>query len=480
MAGFLSNVVILFSLTFGSICPFTEGIVATLDVQVQGNNVVKSGVRQYTAYGSYSWNISINCALISGLLQPEEVFILQNRQIIQYLTIKDSNSFATIWSKRFPTKSTRTNNVLEKYTCRALFNKSYALAVSERRVRTTIDIEVEVKFVREVPGISSSVGSIVYAGEQISIACGNRYTTCEFRPELSSTSMTHVPSNGQSTVTCDWEGYYYYNYYSGYQKCETRQLNLDIINQLQLSLTPFNFTKDGTTLKFNCTSFPPRLMRWTIITANGDMLDFSSFDVIKVSINTTITQRPGETILNIKEASPGGNDILAVRCSTYDTLAQVDVTSHRVITEDNDVKTTVTYKPKTTAEKEAYQTTEVQSVKMATGSHNDCNESVNSVAQSPKFQSTTETTYAIFIAITVTMTSIVSILIVVLIILCRKLKLATFHHAPPTSRDTGCSMESPSATELHPNPVYMSYSETNDVSNPNDEEQNDTCTYINI
>ncbi|PIK57197.1 hypothetical protein BSL78_05896 [Apostichopus japonicus] len=244
-----------------------------------------------------------------------------------------------------------TNNVPMKYTCRAKFLVTHLAAVNESRCHSTIDSEVEVKF--ESYLVASTVGLSVYAGEEIAIVCkGITYyynRMCKFQEGKSYTSVTRVPINGlaELDIECEWG----YTSWKFYHKCVNIQPAFQFASQLQLSLQPFNFSNDGTTLEFNCTSFPPRLMRWTIITANGDILDFSSYDIIKVSINTTITQRPGETILNIEEASPGGNDILAVRCSTYDTLAQVVVTSHRVITEDNDVKTS-----------------EIQSIRMVTGS----------------------------------------------------------------------------------------------------------------
>lgn len=440
----------------------------TVNVTVEGDNILQSGVRQYSLYGSSSNWYTIRCEMNTAV-QQNEVSIVQNEYIILPGQTKVPSRFSTKWEKRiylnYPIY-----NFLVKYTCRAWISVDCPSFVNGDQCHSVIESDVTVTIEME-PSIASTVGSSVYIGEVISTQCISYYRRdgfyCNIQSWQSSLATKNIVSTTAYINDCTWERTNSWNR----PVCHRAGINLHIFPTLNLSLTPSNFSRNVTTLHFNCTSVPPRLMRWTIITDSGDIIDFRSpYDIIKVSMNVTITQKPGETILNISEAAAGGNGILSVICSSYNTPAKVSASSHREFIDEcscddafkvpstdtvpSTPKSTVLYKQGTTPYYNSSHTAEPK--------------------QGQPCRSCGESTYNVLLITTLATT--VGILVVVVIILLRKLRSAAVNASPKTCQKNG---NAHTETVLHDNPVYLSYSEEA-VCGPCDAGQSATSVYVNI
>ncbi|PIK54226.1 hypothetical protein BSL78_08853 [Apostichopus japonicus] len=156
--------------------------------------------------------------------------------------------------------------------------------------------------------IASSVGSRVYAGEQVAMFCDGHYVVetgstkpeeevdslnyndvteapCPVRLKGSSNPVIHVPFGmNQLDVTCDLRPLQSgierksspNNQDKSIQGCKEINLTLNITKALTVSLTPPTFaSEDDGKLSFVCASDPPRLMYWTVMATTGNVLDFS-------------------------------------------------------------------------------------------------------------------------------------------------------------------------------------------------------------
>lgn len=464
----------------------TGALLTTIDVRVEGRSVLKSGVRQYSVYGKFSQPFTIIC-VINSAIQPDKVSILKHLSTMEDLpTTVIRRGLTTSWNTTFPFKRMN-EDALDRYTCRALFAVNCPSDVNGSQCHSLIESDVDIR-IEMTPSMALSVGSSVYLGEEMSIKCIARYRDEENNlcrvDSGTPVFWTHVfVSNDQNNVTCTWTTLLD----ETINECHTTHLKLLIFSDLELSVTPSNFSSNAPQMQFKCTSVPPRLMTWTIITAGGDILDFKSLDdVIKVSMDVTIQQRPGETILNISEASPGGNEVQTVMCSSYDTTARVIVTSPRV---DIDTVSDWDVIPKSTA-----QTTSLHHHGTTT---TECNSDTktnpqNNVAIISHFEDETQVqqflppkqpTYVTLVAVVIIILAcVIVVLIVYVVILYRRIpKSSAATDVSPSTLDAGANPTGESireTTSLHDNPVYLSYSE--ETVDQIGLHQSDSCTYMNI
>lgn len=97
---------------------------------------------------------------------------------------------------------------------------------------------------------------------------------------------------------------------------------IKVLPSIQVEISPVNFTSEMKVLEFNCTSYPPRLMYWSIVSSHGDLLSYNNLkynNATLVNTSILILQSAGWTSLRITEATAGGNDIKRVVCYTYNT-----------------------------------------------------------------------------------------------------------------------------------------------------------------
>lgn len=73
--------IVLSFLFFFTMCSLVEGLVTTIRVTVEGDYIVKTGVRHYSFYGSYQQSFKISCELNSPR-QPIQVSIIGNAYTI--------------------------------------------------------------------------------------------------------------------------------------------------------------------------------------------------------------------------------------------------------------------------------------------------------------------------------------------------------------------------------------------------------------
>lgn len=491
-------------------CSFIEGLVTPIDITVEGDDVLKSGVRRYTIHGWNTQSFTIKCTLNTAVA-PNEVQILDKRDRPEYSTTSRRMGFTSQWSKVIYVSSNRGSRNRDKYTCKALLSVNSRSIVNGSQWYSVIYSEVEIEYVTRNQFTAFSVGLSAYTGEEVFVTCkGNRYVngkSCELVRDSKAASIINIPygynNNERQSQSIGYDcGYFYtqctdrYTYYQPrcnclFRKCDKLYTSFDIWSHLELSLTPLHFPSNVTAMQFNCTSVPPRLMHWTIITTNGYILDFKSLDnVIKVSMNVTIKQKPGETLLNISETSAGDDKIQTVMCSSYDTVARVVVSSHRMVIDDeidrdsvltSTQQTTLMYQqPTTTTECKSNPQTGAKHI-VATDS--DPQASYKYGNEGEQSNSSAEPIYVNLLVIVIaTLAVIVCGLTIVVVMMCRRISGAAIQVAPsPRDADTRKQGTETDETVLHDNPIYSSYSDKVDAAYfPSNTEQDDSCMYINI
>lgn len=485
-------------------CSFIESLVTTIDIKVDGTYVLKSDVRQYSVDGQRKRLFTLRC-LLNTEEEPKAVSLLNIHGIAENVTINKRSRFSFEWYTKIQPKSSNEAGQPDRYTCKAMFSLSTPSAVNRSDSYSEIYSEVEIKYVMSEQLTALSVGLIAYTGEEVSVACRGEveindkdFCSLESQPQYELIHIPPVNKSGQNESVNYNCGYTTDSCDSSSSKCPCRlHIDVEIWTNLELFLTPSNFSSNSTTLEFNCTSIPPRLLGWTIITDNGDIIDLSSSsNIIKVSMNVTITQKAGESVLHISEASAGGNGILSVICSSYDTPAKVYESSHRVFidkcsdsdtdtvlstvslpftespvktaTEIHNKKTTEIFEQKTTVDYDLFHTTE-DGLKEVPNLTEIC------VYQKPNFELCVE---SIEVRLLLLATALLCSLVVAAVVLGLLRKLwRTFARTTPTTFEEDDKV--PSGTVLHDNPVYLSYSETGG-SSPVDVVQSDISAYANV
>lgn len=327
---------------------------SAVDIEVAGNCTVRSGVNQYTVYGNSSKLEYINCMAKNDTGRLQKVAIEKNGELLH--DIKEDKN-AGLWYKAFD--GIGEENDGGTYTCRAIFeieNQAFS-------TKYYVEKDVEVLTVEQSYVIASDVGSRVYAGEEISIDCQGFYETDDYvdlddDSDYSNSNIGEIVSSWKPRcpvyligdpcptvdipldrspmkVTCDLRPFtkgldpFDESLNQDNQSACSKPiyLELDISPQLSVTLEPSRFDAMTKELNFVCTSDPPRLMYWTILTTdNSRMFDIQKPPAISADTEIHIKQEPGRSTLKIQikgKDNEGGNGIQTVICSTYDTKAHV-------------------------------------------------------------------------------------------------------------------------------------------------------------
>ncbi|PIK36808.1 hypothetical protein BSL78_26354 [Apostichopus japonicus] len=217
---FLNHVTIILFYSFLHIS-VNARLEKAIDVTVKGTYVAKSGVQRYTLYEKSPELTSFICTVknVTGTLK--DVKILKDGKVLGNVT-----NNGTTWTNTF-LKNGDVNYFLGNYTCRARFSVTNS---SGRQRSYTIDVIIEVVMQEESKDyylIASSVGSRVYAGEQVAMFCDGHYVVetgrtkpteeydysnyndvteapCKVYLKGPSNPVIHVPFGmNQLDVTCD-------------------------------------------------------------------------------------------------------------------------------------------------------------------------------------------------------------------------------------------------------------------------------------
>ncbi|KAJ8039602.1 hypothetical protein HOLleu_17377 [Holothuria leucospilota] len=287
------------------------GVIVNIDVD--GRDVVKTGIREYT-FADSNYEVTIKCsALISS---AANIFLLNSTGQPIISNVSSTNGIAVV---------TETLRQPEgKYYCLLnipiwSLNDSYSELV----------MSSEVDIIREsvLPLYASSVGNSGYVGERAFLyftKVGRLVYSCNDEESSKKETEIFIDENfPEETCVC---------YYSEpFFQCSV--LRLSVYPFLNINIFAENVTLDSSVMEFSCNSTPPRLMYWKVFGSHGNLFDFDNIDhSISVNITVNITQSPGKTTLRIWETFPGSNGIHTVMCSTYADTDKRVVASLRTTT----------------------------------------------------------------------------------------------------------------------------------------------------
>lgn len=412
-------------------CSYGIALEPAVDIEVIGNHTLRSGVRQYTLYGNSSKLERIECKIRNYTYRVKEVTILKNGKVKSEESVYDADDDRA--------------NDSGNYACRVTFE------MTEKRftAQYTVEMEVEVVAARKDSYIiASDVGSRVYKGEQISIFCNGFYELDEIADNYESLSYTLPPDtkvecpvfligdpspiieipfdNFQTNVTCDLRQFRVdpdniHNLHRPEDSLCSKPIKLDltVVPELSLNLSLPFFEDHSKKLTFVCTSDPPRLMYWTVLTTdNLEIIDMEDPLAISSNTNISIIQKSGISKIEIQIDGEDDNDdngIEAVICSTYDTKAHVIKTAQRKLQDQYNVSL------------------------------------ANKVT-------------GVSLTLIIVLSVFVIVLVLVVIFLARRMHqiMALSLKSPDGSNDGDDKV--PSETELHDNPAYLPYEGTDDVS----------------
>lgn len=277
----------------------------TLDVNV-GIKRITNGVRNYVLRGSKQRNnpeVRITC--VSLLPFPSNLTLFRNHS--------DEIEAEEILENRISKTATKIDP-LGMFTCRQRFesrktSSSTGVVMILFESETTVNIT---KIDTRYDPVMSSVGELGYYGENVLITCVRNVQNK--KGIFFSFHEVTLPYNF-SQLGCSNE----------------HTSPMKILRELEVAISPDNFTdEDLEDLTFVCKTMPPRLTYWTIIGANGNIMNFNELThTMKASLNVTIKQTAGESSLRLAEAVIGGNGIHTVKCSSYDTRAHVVAVARR-------------------------------------------------------------------------------------------------------------------------------------------------------
>ncbi|KAJ8039603.1 hypothetical protein HOLleu_17379 [Holothuria leucospilota] len=431
------------------------GVVVNIDVD--GWDVVKTGIREYSFADSHF--VTIKCSAVISSAANISLLDSHGQPIISNVS---SRNEITVVTKRL-------RQPVGKYYCLLnipiwSLNDSY----SELVISSEVDIIQE----SVLPLYASSVGNSRYVGERAFLyftKVGRISPSCSVEKSSENEREFFIDGNfPEEKCVC--------YYYSRYKKCSV--LRLSVYPFLKLNIYEENVTLDSSVMEFSCNSTPPRLMYWKMFGSHGNLFDFDNIDhSISVNITANITQSPGKTTLRIWETVPGGNGIHTVMCSTYDTdkrvVAFLPVTTPSVCNSDcasSDLKQTDM--PESTTTTTHKSGTFVMTTTDLEG-HYDDTEVQASTEQECEMKTYTLNGYVL--------TTYVSAPYLVIILLLFGI-ICYMHHKNRRSLKMEFTTElkvdhTLPETVLHDNPAYLSFSETNGYSPEN---ENDEKTYANL
>ncbi|KAJ8040956.1 hypothetical protein HOLleu_15417 [Holothuria leucospilota] len=450
-----------------------------VNIEVSGNNVVKTGIREYTVSTYYGSTVVIKCSsrptLSSNLvLWKNNEPIAENVGVSAHeITFEEYYSMQTV------------NRMVQKYHCvssisKRILNDSYA--------HFTVWNEVDIRMEPDSVLCASSVGRSGYLGEKATLQCMSldRNYRCFFEGQRSwniTRQKVLVNTLSETTCNCRYRRRYYYDY--SYRSCLLHSISVVEFVILNIFNTN-NVTKTDTSLvELVCTSRPPRHMFWAVFAGDSLLFDFNTLNSTSFKVNTTvnITQSSGETTLSILESVPGGNGIHTVICSTVDTEARAvalyriqhqsvrnlpgcDLSSSK--TTEMQVTTDTTYdNPTSTDEGSRFVLTTTEVLK-------DSKEyETNQIEHGHEIKMDSANNYFLMGGVGLPLLLTNLILIVAVFYLHKKTRYKAGINAQVSTQSTG----SPDI-ELHDNPTYLAFTETEGtLCNENEERE---CTYANM
>ncbi|KAJ8040955.1 hypothetical protein HOLleu_15416 [Holothuria leucospilota] len=283
-----------------------------VNIQVLGRYVVKTGIRNYTISAKTDNNdVIISCS--SAVTLPATISLSTSNGSIIKQQVTSGNGITLV---------EKSLQHIGTYRCLLEISKRIT---NDSYVAFAFTTEVDIRREENSVICGSSVGYSGYIGEIAILRCMSVYSSykCVFQGSPNNRSPNiverkildqHLP--GQ-TCRCNR---------SQVRSTSCRIRRIQVVESANLYIiTAVNLTQSNTSIiEFMCTSTPPRLMYWKVFGSYGNLLDIDDLNKsIKVNITVSITQSPGETSLRIWEATPAGDDIHMVMCSTYDTEAHV-------------------------------------------------------------------------------------------------------------------------------------------------------------
>ncbi|KAJ8040958.1 hypothetical protein HOLleu_15421 [Holothuria leucospilota] len=277
-----------------------------VNIQVFGRYVVKTGIRNYTIGARTDINdVIISCS--SAVTLPATISLSTSNGSIIKQQVTSGNGITLVEKSLQHTGTYRCLLEISK----RITNDSY--------VAFAFTTEVDIRREENSVICGSSAGYSGYIGEIAILRCMSVYSSyrCAFEGSPNNAERKildkHLPGR---TCRCRSQ--------ERSRSCRIRRLQVVESTYLYI-ITTVNLTQSNTSvIEFMCISTPPRLMYWKVFGSYGNLLDIDDLNKsIKVNTTVSITQSPGETSLRIWEATPAGDDIHMVMCSTYDTEAHV-------------------------------------------------------------------------------------------------------------------------------------------------------------
>lgn len=271
-----------------------------MEFYVDGNNIRETGFRHYTTWGNDNGGRYVVCSTYTSV--QLKIAIYQHNA-----KVSGENCTDVYTNLNEYTTSTAPEGI---YTCRI-----EAVAVSNDGHKLIYNLASKLHLTRSSSGSSfcaTNKGQSGFIGEEIVMICSgnNRWKDKEdnyYGRELDVFLSREVVNE-----------YICVNRNNGNEVCNLT--NFTVLPSLTVQIMPTSFTSDSEVLNFTCTSSPPRLLYWSVLGSNGDILDLDQHGAsLKVDTNIDIEQSVGKTTLLISEEVPGENEIYAVICFTYQT-----------------------------------------------------------------------------------------------------------------------------------------------------------------
>lgn len=269
-----------------------------MEFYVDGNNLRETGHRHYTTWSNGNGDRLV-CSTYT-FVQPKVGIYQQNEKVNgDYNTdaYTNLNGYSTFTAPK------------GIYTCRI-----EAVSVSNDGHKLTYNLESKLQLIRTSRSFcATNKGRSGFIREEIVMICngGNNYRWKDEEDEYDRELRVFLSREIVNEYIC-------VNRNNGNEVCDLTDFT--VLPSLTVQIMPTSFTSDSEVLNFTCTSSPPRLLYWRVLGSNGDILDLDQPGAsLKVDTNITIEQSVGNTSIFISEDVPGGNEIYAVICFTYQT-----------------------------------------------------------------------------------------------------------------------------------------------------------------
>lgn len=434
----------------------------TLNIEVSGEYVVKTGIRTYTRSHWYNY-VVIRCS--SPVSVPANVSLF------------DSEGEIDTSETGIPFVQKTVYGPVGKYYC--VLNTAIRVS-NDSCYNFSVWSEVEITTEWKWPMCASSIGNSAHEGEKAVLNCTIYYDNyCRWDNTRTNVIEVFLTENTVSrTCACFYTS-------CRYSSCPIEpgcSLSIQVFRSIHLNISiSTNVTNSNSSvMEFLCMSTPPRLINWKVIGIHSDILDLDNLNQsMKVSTTVNITQSPGETRLRIWEAIPGGNCIHTVMCYTYDTEKRVVAFRH-ITTPSECSFDCGSISFKTTARQETTSanptTTDASSTLVVSTTEEGRLSKVFDVASTDQnYEMNTDTINDYVLIGFVSLPYLVLILILIGIICymhCRHKSKMEVSTEVPTQHTL------PEAI-LHDNPAYLSFSETKDYIPKKENEENE-LTYANL